>query len=326
MTSRPLSLHWQAGVWAGGFDAMASSCEVLLALPQSQEDLAWRLVRLAAEEVWRIEQRYSRYLPNNLFADLHARPDQPQRVDVETARLLNFADQAWHLSEGRFDLTSGLLRRVWTFDGSDRLPDSQAISSLLPLIGWQRINWISDAAGPSGEVGGGWLTLPKGMELDFGGIGKEYAADRALGMCLNALPARWHDNGILVNLGGDLACSGPRTQIEPWRIGVESPEPKEGKPMTLQLTRGGLATSGDSRRYLLCNGKRYSHLLNPLTGWPIEAAPRSVTVAAPSCIQSGLVASLAMLEGASARLFLAKTGLPYWIVEDKRLESRFRPV
>lgn len=85
--------------------------------------------------------------------------------------------------------------------------------------------------------------------------------------------------------------------------------------MLLKLSKGGLATSGDSRRFLQRDGRRYSHLLDPRTGWPVENAPRSVTVAAPSCIQSGLVASLAMLAGSGARDFLDQTGLPYWLAD-----------
>jgi len=229
--SQKLRLQWHDGAWLGRFDAMASPCEVLIALPKAQQQLARRLATVAAHEVWRIEQRYSRYRQDNLFTALHAQPDQAQRVDAETARLLNFADQAWRLSDGRFDLTSGLLRQVWKFDGSDRLPETQAVEALLIRIGWHNVAWQSDPADKQGNIAGGWLTLPAGMELDFGGIGKEYAADRALGKCLQALPVAW------------------------------------------------------------------------------------TSVAAPSCIQSGLVASLAMLSGAGARDFLAETGLPYWIAE-----------
>jgi thiamine biosynthesis lipoprotein len=308
-------VQWQAGIWLGHFNAMASPCQVLLALPRDQAGLANTLARLAAEEVWRIETRYSRYRQDNVFTRLHDRPDEPQRVDPETARLLNFADQAWQLSGGQFDLTSGLLRKAWTFDRSDRIPDPRLVESLLPFIGWQRLNWVSDQADAKGQVGGGWLTLPKGLELDFGGIGKEYAADRALGICLMAIPTQWRQSGILINLGGDLACNGPRGGGEPWRVGIEPTDSDTSGALTLQLTRGGLATSGDASRYLMRDGKRYSHLLNPLTGWPVESAPRSVTVAAPSCIQSGLVASLAMLKGTMARAFLIETGLPHWVVD-----------
>jgi len=298
---------------------MASPCELLMALPQERKKQAEQLAHLAAKEVWRIEETYSRYRQDNLFAQLHRHPDQPQRVDAETARLLNFADQAWQLSEGLFDITSGVLRQVWTFDGSDRLPSPEAVKALLSQVGWDKLHWQSDAPTTEGEVGGGWLTLPTGMELDFGGLGKEYAADRALGLMMQQLEADQlpfsSQPGLLVNLGGDLACSGPADKGKPWRVGIESPAEDDQTSGVLEISCGGLATSGDSRRYLIHKGKRYSHLLDPRTGWPLEGAPRSVTVAAPSCVQSGLVASLALLQGSRARAFLQETGLKHWILE-----------
>ncbi|MDR9468009.1 FAD:protein FMN transferase [Marinospirillum sp.] len=301
------------------FSAMASPCELLMALPQERKKQAEQLAHLAAKEVWRIEKTYSRYRQDNLFTQLHRHPDQPQRVDAETARLLNFADQAWQLSEGLFDITSGILRQVWTFDGSDHLPSPDAVKALLPQVGWGKLNWQSDTPTAEGEVAGGWLTLPSGMELDFGGLGKEYAADRALGLMMQQLEAEQlplsSQPGLLVNLGGDLACSGPADKGKPWRVGVESPAEEDQASLVLEISRGGMATSGDSRRYLIHQGKRYSHLLDPRTGWPLEDAPRSVTVAAPSCVQSGLVASLALLQGSGAKVFLQETGLKHWILE-----------
>lgn len=312
-TTGQVTCNWQGDCFLATFEAMASPCEVLLALPESQASLAQQVAESMAVEVWRIEAAYSRYRSNNLFSELHSHPGQKQRVDAETARLLNFAEQAWHLSGGLFDLTSGLLRKVWVFDASDRVPQQAAIDALLPLIGWQKLDWQTDAPDAAGLIQGGWLTLPQGMELDFGGIGKEYAADRALGMALQTLPQP--DIGVLVNLGGDLACNAPRAPGKPWCVGVESLAVENSASLVLQLSRGGLATSGDSRRYLLKDGKRYSHLLNPLTGWPVEDAPRSVSVAAPSCVQAGLVASLALLQGRDARTFLNSTGLKYWVLD-----------
>ena len=320
---RQVTCNWQGSFFMASFKAMASPCEILLALPESQKTLAVHLAEQMAAEVWRIEDAYSRYFGNNLFSDLHASSGKKQQVNAETARLLNFAEQAWHLSDGLFDLTSGLLRKVWVFDGSDRLPDQSEIDALLPFIGWQKLSWQSAPPDARGEIKGGWLTLPEGIELDFGGIGKEYAADRALGMGLHLLEKvkqsfategnKWP--GLLVNLGGDLACSGPLTKDKPWQVGVESLTIENTASLLLQVSRGGLATSGDSRRFLLKNGKRYSHLLNPLTGWPVEQALRSVSVAAPSCVQAGLVASLALLQGADTRSFLAATGLKHWVLD-----------
>lgn len=84
----------------------------------------------------------------------------------------------------------------------------------------------------------------------------------------------------------------------------------------LSLAAGALATSGDARRFLLKDGVRYGHILDPRTGWPVRGAPRSVTVAAPTCTEAGVLATLAMLQGREARAWLAAQGAPHWIVDE----------
>lgn len=286
------------------FQAMASDCEILFDLPPAQTAQAAELARIAVQEVWRIEEKFSRYLPDNDFARLHQQRGHWQVVDEETARLLEFAGQAWALSDGLFDLTSGLLRQVWKFDGSDRLPSAEAVAALLPRIGWQRLS-IRQQQGQTE------LLLPEGMELDFGGIGKEYAVDRALGLLMLAAGK---EAALLVNLGGDMACSGPRRNGDSWKVGIERPGAEQQAVASLSLAGGALATSGDSKRFLLKDGVRYSHILNPLSGWPVTQAFPSVTVAGPTCVQCGLIATLALLQGAQAEAFLQKTGLRYWLV------------
>ena len=81
----------------------------------------------------------------------------------------------------------------------------------------------------------------------------------------------------------------------------------------MNITRGALATSGDSRRYILRDGVRYGHILDPRSGWPVREAPRSVTVAAATCTEAGMLATLAMLEGPAAESFLAEQGVRYWV-------------
>ena len=85
--------------------------------------------------------------------------------------------------------------------------------------------------------------------------------------------------------------------------------------MILELEHGALATSGDSRRYLLKDGVRFGHILDPRTGWPVAGSPRSVTVAASSCTEAGLLATLALLQGERATEFLEQEGVRYWLVQ-----------
>mgnify|MGYP003627192757 FL=1 len=149
------------------------------------------------------------------------------------------------------------------------------------------------------------------MELDFGGIGKEYAVDKILTICCQNLTNK--SAAILVNCGGDLACSRARLNGESWKVGIESISHHNKAQQIIALSSGALATSGDSKRFLLKGGIRYSHVLNPITGWPITDAPRSITVAAPTCINAGIIATLALLQGKQAETFLVSLKNPYWL-------------
>lgn len=276
------------GGHAGRFRAMASPCEVLV--DGAPAATVAELTRIAAAEVWRIEAHWSRYRDDNIVHAINTAGGAPVQVDDETARFLDYAQQLHALSDGCFDVTSGVLRRVWHFDGSDRIPDAGAIAAVLPLVGWQRVRWQAP-----------WLQMPAGMEIDFGGIGKEYAVDRALQRLRAAttLP-------VLVNCGGDLAASGPRRDGSGWRVGVEIPDRKDVP--VLPLARGALASSGDAHRFLLKDGIRYPHVLDPRTGRAVTGGPRTVTVRAASCTEAGVLSTLALLHGSGAESYLQSCG------------------
>jgi thiamine biosynthesis lipoprotein len=283
------------GLWAGRFEAMASPCELLIDGGDATQ--AEGLLASARSEVLRIERKYSRYRTDSELARWHAHAGKPLRVDDESVRLLDLASLCHVLSSGLFDITSGVLREVWRFDGSDHVPDAESVAKVAARVGWSRVGWKAPT-----------LTLPSGMELDFGGLGKEYAADRVLGLLREKT-----DRPLLVNLGGDLVASGPRADGQPWYVGIEGAISNAPAAGLIALRGGALATSGDARRYLLKDGVRYSHILDPRSGWPVSDAPRSVTVAAPTCTEAGLMSTLAMLNGRGAEALLAAQGLPYWI-------------
>jgi len=283
----------EGGIVAVCFVAMASPCELLLETADAQA--AHEMGRVAAQEAWRIESKYSRYRPESIVSVINRSHGHAVVVDGETAALLDYAAQCHALSQGRFDITSGVLRRCWRFDGSDRLPEPTAVAALLPLIGFEKVRWQAPR-----------ITLPTGMEIDLGGIGKEYAVDRVL-----ALVAARFTAAALVNFGGDLAANrAPGTG--PWQVGVERPGTEREPRLLLELSRGGLATSGDTHRFLLRDGVRYGHILDPRSGWPVRDTPRSVTVAAASCVEAGILATFAMLQGGGAESFLEEQGVRHW--------------
>ncbi|MBD3671034.1 MAG: FAD:protein FMN transferase [Gammaproteobacteria bacterium] len=282
--------------WQGRFRAMASPCEVLIDL--EDETLARDLFERVQQEAWRIEAKFSRYRDDNIVHQINHADGKTVCVDEETRQLFEYARQCHALSNGKFDITSGVLREVWTFDGGDRLPDAADVEVVRQRVGWDRVDWQPPC-----------LTLKPGMEIDLGGLGKEYAVDRAALLL--------HDAGCdsaLVNFGGDVYVLGPRRDGRGWAIGLEDPHSNQTSLGGLTLSEGGLATSGDSHRYLLHKGVRYSHILDPTTGWPVPDAPRSITVLAPTCLQAGMLATFAMLQGAGAEAFLDDEGVKYWCI------------
>jgi thiamine biosynthesis lipoprotein len=147
------------------------------------------------------------------------------------------------------------------------------------------------------------------MQIDLGGIGKEYAVDKAAGLL-----SRESSSPCLVNFGGDLVVTGEQRHPAGWQVGIEAPDHHNAAQRLICLSSGALATSGDSRRCLVKDGIRYSHILDPLTGWPVEGAPRSITVAAETCTQAGMLTTLAMLNGENAEEFLESQNVQFWVL------------
>lgn len=283
--------------FVGRFVAMASPCELLV--DTDDRASAAELLRLAEREARRIERKFSRYRTGSVVHRIHHAEGRPVPLDAETALLLDYAATCHEVSDGRFDITCGALRRVWRFDGGDRVPSPAEVEEALRHVGWHRATWADST-----------LTLPAGMELDLGGVGKEYAVDHTALL----LAAQTRD-AFLVNFGGDLFASGARRGGRSWGVGLDDPE-RTGAAVLyrIELARGGLATSGDARRFVRWNGRRLGHILDPRTGWPVADAPHSVTVLDRTCLEAGSLSTLAYLQGPRAREFLEQQGVEFRIV------------
>ena len=264
----------------------------------------------AMEEVARIEVKYSRYRPESLLSRVNAEAGGDfLEVDEETERLLDYADTCVRQSEGAFDPTSGVLRRAWNFE-TERLPSDEELARLMPLVGWR---WLERRPGRVR------LAQP-GMQLDFGGFGKEYAVDRAAFM----LRAAGIESAI-VNLAGDVCVLAPHPDGEPWQVGIRHPRRKHGVIATVPVSSGAVATSGDYERFMEVDGVRHCHILDPRTGRSARGF-QSVRVLAPSCLVAGSATTIAMLKGREAGLaWLADLGLPYLaVIEDGSVVSTFK--
>jgi len=282
--------------WVIAFMAMASPCEVHVRCVKASE--AEELASLAFAETTRIEQKFSRYRNDNIIHAISHSDGQTVALDDETSQLLRYAGECHQLSDGLFDVTSGILRRAWKFEGQEVSPDKRLIQSLLDLVGWQKVQ-LSDAG----------IKLLPGMEIDLGGIGKEYGVDRVAQLLFKSsgLP-------IMVNFGGDIRAMSSETVPIPWHVGIESPEQARNSIGLIGIGHGAVATSGLSYRHCFVNGHRLGHILDPRTGWPVDNPPKSVTVLGDFCMEAGLLTTMAMLQGSEAEPFLEAQGVKFHCV------------
>jgi thiamine biosynthesis lipoprotein len=281
------------------FDAMASPNE--LQIWHDDEPQARTLAATAIADVRRIEAKYSRYRDDSVTTRINrAAGGAAVAIDAETCALLGYADRCHLLSAGRFDITSGVLRHAWDFRRSPpRLPAEGEVAAATALIDWPSVEWSRRS-----------VRLPqRGMEIDFGGIGKEYAADRMATIC--------HEGGTphaLVNLGGDVRAAGPQQDGSPWRVGISHPRRADAVIATVEIVGGAVATSGDYQRFFDLGGRRYCHIIDARSGQPVTRW-RSISVLAHLCVVAGSCATIAMLLEDEAEDFLAREGVAYLAVD-----------
>ncbi len=289
------------------FRAMGSPCEVQLYSDDKRH--AQSVAEQAMADVWRIEARYSRYREDSVLSaiNLIAAKGGEMAIDEETAALLNYADICYQQSEGLFDITSGVLRQAWDFK-AQKIPKKSAINKLLSVVGWDKVQLSATQIG---------FKRP-GMQLDFGGIGKEYAVDRAAVIC--------KEHGVehgLVDLGGDIKIIGPHADGRPWSVGLRHPRKPGALLASVKVYAGAVASSGDYERCIEDNGRRYSHVLNPKTGWPVNDLV-GVTVLAEQCVIAGSACTIAMLMEQRGKQWLDELGLQHiWMDQQGEVGGQF---
>lgn len=277
-----------------GFNAMGVPCEIQV-YDESRVN-ARELIRKLAAEVVRLDKKYSRYRRDSFITEINRSAGSKMgiKIDQETRALLRHALTCFEESEGLFDISGGALSRIWDFRVA-RIPDQKQIDAALQRTGFHKIS-----------VRGMRMRMPPGMEIDFGGIVKEYAADSAA-----QIARRLGVTQGLVNLGGDFTVIGPQPDDQPWTVGIANPDKRNTMMAKIDLLDGGLASSGDYERCFEVDGQRYSHILNPKTGYPSQGL-RAVSVAGNLCTVAGSVATVAMLKEPDAALaWLEESSLNY---------------
>ena len=277
---------------------MGSPCEIKVYLNNNaQSPFFFEKLR---DELERLEQKYSKFRTDSFLSCINANAAKgaPTELDDETLSIIRHASTCFHQSDGLFDITAGALNKLWDFRKNE-VPSTQKISDALLVTGFNKLS-LDNAL----------LKMPVGRELDLGGVVKEYAAD-ALAVKANQLGIK---SGI-INLGGDIAVIGCQPDGKSWPVGISNPEKFSSAIAKIHISSGGLASSGDYQRFFIFRGKRYSHIINPRTGYP-SSGLRAVSVAANLCTVAGSIATIAMLKGEKSALdWLNDTGLPYVVMD-----------
>jgi FAD:protein FMN transferase len=232
------------------------------------EDNAKATIQAVFDEIKRVEDLTSFHKPSGLTKLNEQAGNGPTKTDPELLGLIAGGLKVARDTDGVFDPTLGPLSLLWHFSGGDpRLPGESEISETLAKVGWKRVEVDAQA---------GTVLLPeRGMALDLGAIAKGYALDRAADVIRKSGLSRG-----LVNAGGDVVAIGEKEPGKPWRIGVRDPRNPKAIIAVAEVADRAILTSGDYERFFIDSGKRYHHILDPRTGYPIEGV-QSVTLVAP---------------------------------------------
>ena len=287
------------------FKAMGGPAEIQIVADD------WGTAEAAFRGAWHriaaIESKYSRYKLDSLISRINAAAGTNLWIecDEETSSLLDYADRLYIESDGLFDLTSGVLRNHWNFHSTD-IPSEKSLRAALELIGWRKVE-RREFEGRRNLV-----RLPtNGMEIDLGGLAKEFAVDESIRE-IKKLSLK----GALVNLAGDIAAIGHTESFAAWSIGIKHPTKVDLLSAQIQLTNASIATSGLYERNIISNGIKYGHILNPLTGWPSKGW-ESITVVHAQAISAGAISTIGILKENKAIDFLDSKNVRYLAIDER---------
>lgn len=263
------------------FHAMGTACDVMFRPPSDRAAHAFPTeVRRWVE---RFEARYSRYRPDSIVSRINASAGAWVEIDAETEELLALCEWCHWMTAGIFDPTGLPLILLWDYKSlAPVVPSERQIRDVLDLVGWKKLE----------RVKGRIRLSAKGMGLDLGGIGKEYAVDRVVELGL-----RMGIEDILVDFGQDVRVHGKPVEGGAWRIGLQDPQDPGKCWGGVAVKDRAVATSGDYFRHVVIGGTRCGHILDLRTGYPVANECLSVSVIAPTCTQAGVLSTAAFILG-----------------------------
>ena len=269
------------------FPALGTTCEIQYAAPAGDGQAA-AFEDAAVTWVQAFETKYSRFRPDSLVSRINqAAGREWVEVDDDMEQLLALCDTLQAMTQGVLDPTALPLIQLWNWKAArPRIPDAAEIAAARRLVGWHRVQRQPGA-----------IFLPeRGMALDFGGFGKEYAVDIVAQIATN-----YGIGAILVDFGHDLRVLGTPPGRPAWHIGLEDPR-RPGTSWASVALGGsrGIASSGDYVRCFQINGRRYGHIIDPRTGWPVANGCTQATIIADTCLQAGVLSTTAFVLGIPA--------------------------
>ncbi len=272
------------------FRAMGTLCQVTF-YPTASRVAGEQFKTAAIRWIAEFEARYSRFLPDSLVSLINQSAGQNWvGLDAESERLFALCHELFFLTRGAFDPTAMPLIKLWNWKATPPvIPTDAEIAATKQFVGWNKVQRRPGA-----------IFLPReGMSLDLGGIGKEYAVDRVM-----QIAAQHGIANVLVDFGQDLCMRGQPPSKPAWHIGLEDPTAPGKCWVGLAVKDRAVATSGDYLRNFQINGRRYGHIIDPRTGYPVDNGCRAVSVIAPNCTVAGILSTSAFILGPAEGLNL----------------------
>ena len=256
-----------------------------------RDSVAFEHIETAVLEIKRIENLLTTYKDNSQTNLINRNAGiKPVKVDAEVFQLIERSQRISEITDGYFDISyGGIDKTFWNFDREmKQLPDAELVKEHLKLVNYKNI--LLDAESQT------VFLKEQGMRIGFGGIGKGYAAE----MAKRILQERNVISGV-VNASGDLTTWGTQADGKPWTIGIADPDHAALPFSYMNITNTSVATSGNYEKFVMIDGKKYSHTINPKTGMPVSGI-KSVTIICPNAEIADAMATPVGIMGIDAAL------------------------
>ncbi len=277
-----MAANLTGGLFRLKFQALGTVCELQFRTESVEAAKGYRKAALG----WlrEFEEKWSRFKPESLLCEINAKAGRSAvEISGEDEEILRLCEHTYRVSEGLNDPTSFPMTALWDEAGKkDCLPGGDEIKAAKALVSWPSVEW-----------GNGKVFLPeRGMALEIGGFGKEYAVDRLI-----EFAKQFEIRDCLVDLGRDVAAIGEPPHGRTWVLGIEDAREEDAAAFRLAISGKGLATSGNGRRFRMIGGRKFGHIIDMRSGWPAENEVITASCLGDDCLTAGLLSTNACIIG-----------------------------